>query len=202
MTLHDRCVAYRLSEYGQKWPDSCPYVSPSGRWVYGHWTIGGLFKNATRYPGAYPRTYVERVRSMFPEIRDRHVLHLYAGSLPKAKYTRLDLKPETGAEIIGNIVDLPALLAAHPRRGPFRLVMADPPYAGQARKRYDTAPVESWRVFQAMAAAFQPGTHVVWLDTAVPLYQKEQWLRWGDIAIERSTGHARRGAAFFERRAA
>lgn len=203
MTSHDRCVAYARSSFGQKYADSIPYVTPSGRWVYGKWHNGALFANATRYPGAYPRTFIERVRAMFPDIRhDRHVLHLFSGSLPKGKYTRLDLKGETSPDIVGSVYDLSALLAAHPKRGPFRLVMADPPYPGQAQKLYQTPGIESWRVFRAMAEALAPGTQVVWLSTEVPLYQKANWHHWGSIGVIRSTGNVIREASFFERRAA
>jgi hypothetical protein len=202
MNLHERCLGYARSEFGQKFPDSIPYVSPTGRWVYGTWNPGANFQNRTRYPGAYPRTFVERVLAMFPDVRPRQLLHVFAGSLPPGKYARLDVKADLAPEIVGDVYALPALLAAQPRLGPFRLVMADPPYPGQARKLYGTPEVQSWRVFQAFAAALAPGAHVVWLSTAKPLFRKDQWHQWGAISVERSTGHAYRKASFFERRAA
>lgn len=204
MTMHQRCLAYARSPFGQKWPDSIPYVTPSGRWIYGKWVVGALFKNATRYPGAYPRTYVERVRAMFPDVPAYRLLHAFAGSLPKGPYLRLDsnadLRPRP--ELIGSIYDLGALLAARRRRPRIRLVMADPPYPGQARKLYGTKQVETWRVFRTMAAALDPGAHVVWLSTEVPLYRKAEWHHYGSITLVRSTGNAVREVSIFERRAA
>lgn len=202
MTLHDRCLAYARSPYGQKWPDSMPYVSPSGRWVYGTWQEGAQYQNLTRYAGAYPRTFLSRVLALFPDVRPRQILHVFAGSLPKGAYTRLDLKPDLRPEIVGSVYNLSALLGERPKLGPFRLAICDPPYPGQAKKLYGTAEIQSWRAFRALAAALTPGAHVVWLSTAKPLFRKDQWHQWGSISIERSTGHAYRKATIFERVAA
>lgn len=198
MTLHDRCIAYARSPLGQRYPDSIPYVSPSGRWVYGHWTIGALFKNATRYYGAYPPTFIDRVRAMFPDVRDRQLLHVFAGELPAGKYTRLDIKPELKPEICGSVYDIATLT---PRRD-FRLAMADPIYSAADAKVYGTKPVDKGRTMRALAGVMPCGSHVVWLDSSVPQYRADQWLNWGDIDLRRSTNHRRRGVLFFERRAA
>jgi hypothetical protein len=201
LTMHAMCTAYGRSEFARKWPDSQPYVSPTGRWLYGHWAIGNLFTNGTRYPGAYPRTYVERVRALFPGVRDGHVLHLFAGSVPKGAWLRLDLKPELGTELVGSVYDLPALLVRCKRR--IRLVMADPPYTkADALHRYGTPPVDKARAMRAIAAAVQPGTHVVWLDSSTPQYRADQWTCYGDIDLKRSTNNIKRSVTFFERRAA
>jgi hypothetical protein len=98
-----------------------PTWSPTGRWVYGTWNPGANFQNRTRYPGAYPRTFVERVLAMFPDVRPRQLLHVFAGSLPPGKYARLDVKADLAPEIVGDVYALPALLAAQPRLGPFPL---------------------------------------------------------------------------------
>lgn len=210
LTLHDRCIAYARSDFGQKWPDSIPYVSPSGRWLYGTWAIGPLFSNLTRYPGAYPRTYVDRVRALFPEVPGCRLLHLFSGSLPKGPWTRVDITAAAPArnhgfvkpDIVGSVYELPQLLAAHPKRGPFDLVMADPSYPGKGKQLYDTPEIDTARVFRAMAAALRPGTHVAWLSTSLPLYRADQWHNYGSIQIRRSTGQAYRGVEIFERRAA
>ena len=201
MTPGDRCRAYAESRFGRRWPDSIPYVTPSGRWVYGKWVIGALFKNATRYPGAYPRTYLERVLAMYPDVDEAQILHLFSGSLPAGAYTRVDLRRDVEADIVGSVYDLPTLLDRN-LSWQFRLVPCDPPYRGHARALYGTPGVESWRAFRAMAQAFAPGTQVVWLDTQVPMYRKDDWHHWGSITVVRSTNNDIREASFFERRAA
>jgi hypothetical protein len=80
--------------------------------------------------------------------------------------------------------------------------MADPSYPRQGLALYGTAEIDTARAFRAMAAAQRPGTHVAWLSTALPLYRKDQWVRYGAISIERSTGQAYRKVQLFERRAA
>lgn len=206
LTLHDRVVAYGRSACGQRWPDSVPYVSPTGRWLYGHWTIGALFSNLTRYPGAYPRTYLERVRALFPEIPGRATLHAFAGAVPKGPWTRLDIKPKpwpgVRPELVGHVYDLPALIAAR-RRGPFRLIFVDPPYTKtDAIERYGTAPIDKARVMRTFAAVLAPGGFVVWLDLGVPMFRRDQWHWFGDISLYRSTNQFKRTVSIFERRAA
>lgn len=200
MNLHGRAIAYNASLYGRKWPDSHLWVSATGSWLYGHWAVGSLFVNPTRYPGSYPRTVLERLQAVFPDVRERRTLHLFAGSVPKGLHTRVDINPDTTPDVVGNAYDLPELLRG---RGPFDLVIADPPYTGpDARKRYGTTPIDKARVFRAMAATREIVGHVAWLDTQVPMYRRDQWSRWGDIAVERSTNQVRRGWALFSKVAA
>ena len=94
VTLHERCIAYARSVYGQKWPDSIPYVTPSGRFIYGHWSTGDNFRNATSLPGCYPRTMLERLLVLFPEVRPNRILHAFSGSVPNGRHTRLDVREE------------------------------------------------------------------------------------------------------------
>lgn len=197
MTLHDRCLAYARAF--PQWPDSWPRVTPTGRYVYAHWYIGAQFANTTRYYGAYPRTFVDRVRALFPDVRDRDLLHVFAGALPKGRYRRLDVKAELRPELVGNVYDLPQLLAG---ARPPRLVMADPPYTATDAAKYGTAPLNKARAMRAIAAAVPGGTHLVWLDAMVPMYRRDQWINWGAITVVRSTNQIIREATFFERRAA
>lgn len=205
VSMHERCLAY--ARKFPQWPDSWPYVSPSGRWIYGTWVIGGLFKNLTRYPGAYPRTLVDRVRALFPEVPSARLLHLFSGSLPKGAWTRVDIRDQAPAgksgfvrpEIVGSVYDLPHLLATRRKNRVFDLVMADPSYPGKGVELYETAEIDTARAFRSIAAAVRPGTHVAWLSTSLPLYRKDQWRRYGAISIERSTGQAYRKVALFER---
>lgn len=205
VTLHDRVISY-VRTFPQ-WPKSWPHVTPDGEMVYGKWEIGALFKNETRYFGAFPRGLVKRIRALFPEIRsDAHVLHVFSGGLPKGKYTRLDSNAEplqgVRPELVGSVYDVAELIATLKRPAPFKLLIADPPYSAEHAKRYQTRPLDKPRTMRAIAAAVPAGTHLVWLDAQRPLYRGEQWRLWGDIDVHRSTGQCRRVLSFFERRAA
>lgn len=205
ITLHDRCLSY-IRTFPQ-YADSWPYVTPSGRMVYGKWMIGSLFGNDSRYYGAFPRGFVPRVRAMYPEVRsEAHILHLFSGGLPKGRYTRLDAKPEPMPgicpELVGNVYDLAELLAARRRQTPFKLLIADPPYSAEDAGKYNQPALDKVRAMRSIAAAVPAGTHLVWLDVQVPIFRGAEWHWWGDIDLHRSTGHRRRVVSFFERRAA
>lgn len=205
ITLHDRVLNY-IRTFPQ-WPDSWPHVTPTGLRVYGKWEMGALYANASTYYGAYPPTFIDRVRALFPEVRsEAHILHLFSGGLPKGRYTRLDANPEplegVRPEIVGNVYDLADLLAQRRKQTPLKLWIADPPYSAKDAECYDQRPLDKPRAMRSIAAAAPAGTQLVWLDTQVPIYRGAEWLRWGDIDIHRSTGHRRRVVSFFERRAA
>lgn len=196
LTLAERRLAY-IRAFPQ-WPDSWPVVSPTGRWLYGHWQIGALFRNLSAYYGAYPRTYVERVRALFPEVRESQILHCFSGSLPKSRAVRLDARAELRPEMCGSVYDLAALLEARGAWRP-RLVMADPPYTAGDAAKYGAAPLHKARAMRAIAAAVPAGTCLAWLDEMVPMYRGEQWRKWVSITVIRSTNQATRELSLFVR---
>ncbi len=203
LTVHDRAIAYMRSYYGERFPDSIPWVSPTGRWLYGNWNIGSLYANESRYDGAYPRTYLGRLLALFPEIRERDILHVFSGGLPKSRATRLDLNPDCDPELLGNVYELAELLRDNRPGWRPEFVAVDPPYSvADAKARYATPGVNSARVMRVLAANVDPGAHVAWLSTAKPLYRKDEWAYWGRISIERSTGHRDRSVSLFTRRQA
>ncbi len=65
LTLNDRAVSY-LSRFSQC--ANAVWVADNGRWLYGVWQIGACYKNDSTYYGAFPRTFLERVSALFPEI--------------------------------------------------------------------------------------------------------------------------------------
>ena len=194
-TLADRAYAYH-----QRFPE-CPnavwVAGDKGQWLYGVWQIGQHYKNATRYYGAYPHSFLDRVAAIYPEIEPRDVLHVFSGSLPQAEYTRLDINPACQPELVGSVYDIASLT-----RRRFHLVIADPPYSAADAEHYGTAGIDRGKATRALADVVKPGGHLVWLDTAWPMYRKDLWAYYGAIEIRRSTNHRIRGVSLFERKGA
>jgi hypothetical protein len=193
LTLHDRAFAY-----SRAFPE-CPnavWVAGRGRWLYGVWQIGAYFKNQTRYYGAYPASYLERVAALFPEIDPRDTLHAFSGSLPAGKYTRLDLNESVSPELCGSVYDVATLTTRM-----FALIIADPPYTATDAKKYGTPPLNKRLAISALAGVTKIGGFLVWLDTMWPIYRKDQWEYCGAIELRRSTNHRIRGVTIWQRKA-
>jgi hypothetical protein len=195
VTLVQRAEAY-AGAYG-KFPASHLRVvtEATGPCLYGTWLIGNNYRNRSRYYGAYPAGYLDRVRVLFPDVPDGPaVLHLFSGSLPAGNYQRVDkIQP---AEIQADVLDLPNI-TFKPRP---RLIFSDPPYTSADAKRYGTTMINRGRVFRAMAAITSSGAFVVWLDTVWPMHSKTEWRTVARIALVRSTNHRVRMISIFERR--
>jgi hypothetical protein len=166
------------------------------RWLYGHFAIGNDYTNASRYYGAYPHGYLERITALFPDIPSEEILHAFSGSLPKGAYTRLDINPACNPDLVGSVYDVQFLTASG-----FELVIADPPYTAADAEQYGTASVDRGKAMQGLAAVVPAGGHVAWLDTTWPMHRKSQWLYYGAIALVRSTNHRVRQVSLFERKA-
>jgi hypothetical protein len=193
LSLHERVNAY-LRAFPEC-PNAVWVAGHRDRWLYGVWQIGGLYKNLSRYYGAYPRTYLERVAALFPEIAPQDILHAFSGSLPKGTYTRLDINPELEPELVGSVYDVAQLT-----RKRFHLVIADPSYSPADAARYGTASIDTTKATAALAQVTKPGGFLVWLDTKWPMHRKREWHYFGQIEVVRSTGHRLRGVSIFERK--
>lgn len=194
-TLRDRADAY-LRAFPQC-ADSV-WIAGDGRWLYGVWQIGNDYRNASRYYGAFPHGFQRRVDALFPEMACKPVLQAFSGSTPAGMYTtRLDINPDSGAELVGNVYDIAALT-----RRRFNLVIADPPYTSQDSAKYGTPPLNRGKATAALAQVVKPGGHLVWLDTTWPMHRKSEWHFYGAIQLIRSTNHRVRLVSLFERKAA
>lgn len=191
-TLADRAASYHVQF--PECPNAVWVAGDKGQWLYGVWQLGQYWKNATRYYGAYPHSFLERVHALFPEIEQRDVLHVFNGSLPKGEYTRLDINPACQPELVGSVYDVAQLTSRS-----FRLIVADPSYSAADAKRYGTKSIDRGKATRALAQVVKPGGHLVWLDTAWPMYRKELWRYYGAIEIRRSTNQRLRGVSLFER---
>jgi hypothetical protein len=201
VTIDERIAAF-TSTFA-KWPASWPYlVREQDRDVlYATWLLGNDYRNKTRYYGAYPPGYLDRVKALFPDVpefdKERGkltTLHAFSGSLPEGMYVRCDVRQD--AEIHCSIYDL-----TPSRDGVYRLVFADPPYSATDAVNYGTSMVDRRRALAAIATVTEPGGHLVWLDTCWPMHRKADWLTVGRITIVRSTNHRVRMATIFERAA-
>jgi hypothetical protein len=195
VTLADRILSFKMAF--AKWPASWPYLVKEQKRdvLYATWLIGNSYRNATRYYGAYPPGYVDRVMALFPDVGAGAILHAFSGSLPPGPYTRCDSHQD--AELRCSVYDLPNVAKYF-----YRLIVADPPYSADDARRYATAAVDRRRALGALAAVTEPGGHLVWLDTCWPMHAKRQWTTVGRICVVRSTNHRIRMATIFERTAA
>ena len=201
LSLSERADRYRAAFPRQ--PASWPWLTTEqGRPVlYAVWVIGARYGNASRLYGAYPRTYLERVWALYPDVDPARALHAFSGSVSAGPWTRLDANPEREPDVVGSVLDAPSVLA--PRiaviGGRFQLALADPPYSAEDAKRYGTPMVNRRLAVRALAKVVEPGRHLVWLDTCWPIHSKREWVTVGRVLVQRSTMHRARVMTLFER---
>ena len=205
LSLADRVEAFKAAF--PKREASWPWIVQEGigaerhEVLYAIWVIGQDYRNKTRFYGAYPHGYLDRVMAFFPELKTPafpgHVLHVFSGSLPASPhYERCDLVED--AEIPVSVYDLPKIILNHRPR----LILADPPYSREDATNYGTPMVDRRRAMRALAQVADRGRHLVWLDTVWPMHRKAEWITVGRILLQRSTNHRTRVITIFERRAA
>ncbi len=193
MTVVERALAF--SRAYARWPASWPrVVQEQGRDVlYATWVIGNDYRNKSRYYGAYPNGYLDRVMALFPDVAyGPDVLHAFSGSLPPGDYVRCDMVQD--AELQGSVYDIGSLTQSR-----FKLIIADPPYTATDAEKYGTPMVDRRRATAALSEVVLPGSHMIWLDTVWPMHSKRQWVTVGRITVQRSTNHRIRMATIFER---
>lgn len=197
MTLRDRVDAFQKSF--PQWPASWPWlVEEDGRDVlYAVWVIGQDYKNKTAYYGAFPKSFLERLMALFPDVAPEDVLHVFSGSLPPGPYTRVDVNPLLKPDVVGSVYDVAVLF---PERR-FALQIADPPYSDDDAVHYGTVMVDRLRVTKALATVATPGSYLAWIDCVWPQHAKIDWLTVGRIFVQRSTNHRVRVLSLFERAA-
>ena len=186
-TLEERAAHYR--DAFPRWKESWPNVSE--RWLWATWIIGSNYKGSGFY-GSFPPRFLDRVMSMFGDAQN--VLHLFSGSLPPGDYTRFDMV--TDADVVGNAEEL----SKHFAPDSFDLIIADPPYHPQAAKRYGTPMPNRLKVTRECYEVLSPGGYLLWLDTMLPMFRKNQFEWRISIGIFGSTNHRVRGLSGFQRR--
>ncbi len=199
ITLQNRAKFYNESVFGVKYPDS-HLSSVTGKFISGVWMGGQNYKSKTKFYGAYPAGYLNRIETLFLDKMSGRVLHVFSGSLPAGEYTRVDLIQE--ADIKGDVHNLKDLLFEHHGVGPgmnYDIIFADPPYSIEDAKKYGTKMVNRKKVLQQCAMCLKPGGFIVWLDIVFPMFRKDELNICGLINIIRSTNHRVRTAFIFRK---
>lgn len=202
MTISERVRSYNGSTWGVRYPASRLWVQQErGRDVlYGFWLIGNDYRATTPIYGSYPPHYLDRMAAIFPDIggRDgrREILHAFSGGLGPGEYTRCDVNPARGADIVADVLDLPGRWD-----GPtWRLVYADPPYSAEHATRYGVKMINRIAVTNALAEIVVPDGFLVWLDQLWPMHRAVEWETVGRISIITSTNRIPRLVSIFRRR--
>lgn len=182
LTLKERAENYNrtFERYSQ-----LAWLQASDRWLWGVWIIGNNYANKNKYYGEYPPGYLDRVMSLFPDIEDNEILHLFSGSLDESvKGIRVDINPELKPDIVGDAEKLSEFLPFSPK-----LIIADPPYSEEDAKHYGTCMVNRNKVVRECAKVLKPGGFLVWLDQVLPMYRRKELELVGTIGVIRSTNH-------------
>lgn len=190
LSLQERCSAYARSF--PKFP--APQVV-NGTRIESLWIMGNCYQTSGYY-GAYPHGYLDRVMSMFPDVLQDNILHLFSGSLPPGRYARFDRRPESGAEYIGDANNLAVITLP---RG-FDMILADPPYSQEDAEHYGTCLISRKKVMEQCACILKPGGWLIWLDQVLPMFGKKEWDWSMAIGMVKSTNHRVRGVFGFRRK--
>jgi hypothetical protein len=192
----------RAESYAKVFP-KWPKPRTDDRWLDSMWVLGQNYKAVVHSEedpplyGSYPPNYIARIMSLFPDAE--RVLHLFSGSLPFSEnYARFcnkmphplgPLDFEGNAESIG--------LKYQPNT--FDLILSDPPYSPDDAEKYNVPYYNQRLVLGEAFKILEPGGHLVWLDTKLPMFRKDMWHLWGLIGVVRSTNHRFRVVSIFER---
>ena len=170
------------------------FLGGDGR-IVGTWIMGNNYRATSAIYGSYPHGYLKRVRALFPE--KEHALHLFSGrtDLDAWPGDTLDLNQDVKPTYV---CDAQQDLGAVPLDR-YDVILADPPYSVEDAERYQTTMVKRTKVMRALGDGCRPGTHVVWLDQVLPMYQKYMWSIIGVIGMVKSTNHRFRVVTIFER---
>ena len=156
----------RVAHWNAEFPKYPPIVHSHG-WTYGVWYTGkGFTRNALH--GQYPPTFLKRALALWPDVSERRVLHVCAGTVQHG--VRVDLSPRFRPNVLANAEQLPF------RSESFDVVLYDPPYDVKNAKIYAVAPKPPrWNhVMAEMARVLTPGGHIGILHWYYPSYSRKK----------------------------
>jgi len=166
-------------------------------WLYGFWLIGREWKkNPSSIYGGYPGNYLERIRSLFPDVPPEKTLHCFKGATATLRLERsVDKVAKWNPTYLADVEDgLPMI-----PDNEFQLTYADPPYSIEDAVHYGPPMINRKKVMQVLHRITAPGGNLVWLDQVRPMYRKEDWEQWGTIGIAAGTNCRVRCVSLFRK---
>lgn len=184
-------TADRVELYNQAFP-KWPNMFYEKNWIIGCWSIGNNYASKNKFYGEFPRGFLKRLMSMFPD--KKNILHLFSGSLEPGDYTRVDISDKFNPDILGSAENISELTDEK-----FDLIICDPPYQKSDSEIYGCKHPNKFKVTKECNKIATDDAHLCFLDERLVMYRKREWTRIADILITRSTNHRFRAVTIFEK---
>lgn len=161
--------------------------------VYGFFFIGNYYKRKTEFYGAYPPSYLNRIRALFPNHSSGPALHVFGGSVePEDGEIKIDINPSLKPTVCCNVQQLPF------RDQTYKIIYSDPPYGSSEAKKYGFKLPNIRLVLRELRRVTQQGGILVWLDVRMPIFRKEDWSLIGTVGLFTGTNRAVRLISLFQ----
>lgn len=169
------------------------WKSKTRTWVLGQWMLGNRYQGSGYY-GSYPAGYIEMVMSMFEDVPDDEIIHLFSGSV-KARGIKFDINPDLEPDVCGDAKDLVKLFQEKSKT----LILADCPYTDEDATHYGHPMINRTQVFRDACKILRPKGIIGWLDQIQPSHVRAQVNMVASIGIMISAGHRFRELLFYQR---
>lgn len=162
--------------------------------IVGTWIMGNDYRVKSTYYGGYPAGYLRRIKALFPD--KRNILHLFSG--------KVDILIVPGDTVDINsqnnptFVDDAQTLLKVPLQN-YDLILADPPYSVEDAEHYQTSMIKRNVIMRNLGERLKIGTHIVWLDQVLPMWNKENLSLVACIGMVKSTNHRFRVISIFQK---
>jgi len=163
--------------------------------IDGQWIIGNNYSKGAKFYGAYPHKLKERVLSLFPDRKNKNILHLFSGEIKEG--TTYDINPKLNPIICDHVRHIKNHSDVIEKMD---LVLADQPYDKSDFEKYNCQPFDKNQVIRDLGTIMKPGSFLTWLDTRVPIYSKKTWNFLGYIAVIVSTNHRIRCLSLYQKK--
>jgi hypothetical protein len=161
--------------------------------LYGWWYFGNTYARVKGYHGEYPKSYLSRVRALFP--KHKNVLHLFGGTVtPQEGEITVDINPDLNPSVCCKAEEL----SQHFKPNAFDSIWADTPYDAKNAKIYGYPLPNKRLVLRECRKVIKEKGILLWMDTMVPIFRKVDWNLIGTIGLFNSTNHVIRVVAIFQ----
>ena len=183
----------RVKAFAQRFPD---YLTPSvhNGALYTTWVIGAISYQSNGYYGSYPYMVLERILALFPDCK--RIAHIFSGTVSDPDAITFDINPMLNPTIVGDIREIVKYKEAF--KG-VQLFVADPAYDAPDFEKYGVKPFNKAKAIRDLGVVAEPGAYLAWLDTKVPMYNKETWALLGHLGLVVSTNTRVRMWSLWER---